>query len=602
MSAGGCPLPNDHPTPRESSSSTTCLQGTMHSVSTPYATQVSPSSSDPRSPSETPSIPRTSQDCASPVDFIHPYANPDLVISRTSRPQDSPQQPGFTNISRRDSISTVTESISSKSTVFPVMSRDETRDVCTSQNGHRIRKREISSPTPLLQGDSAYLDRNTKFLSLHPPPPYMGSVQPHSPTVALISLQEAQARERSRSTTYHATAVHSGNVDSTSRVYSPDPDDRVSILESRNGPDSNIRSSRSRTMSISVGSRAKTTLHSLVGGVLPQPERRSSEASVSSAMPARRVLKHKKSGFMRLFSARGEGDKSPLPPVPSLSDTHLGQHFQTRSSVASSKVSLSTNSVTRTSLPGLEDSTTNSATLTSDMDASSEEDQDLTFDPKSPAGPRKRLPPPLYIATGSSSSLSPFPSPERQIFSWTPAANPRLASLSPANVPQSAPPAGSDFQGLKLRPVSALFSAQFADFVASPDANESVDSCTTSPTVNSGVMLSPLTPDSSRPSDEELRPAVKVLGEQSLAVQALQDRFVAAKKAWQTQISGLEGQVRDLQTEIADLRAADDKEYCQVCRRGDPLKTNESRKKLGVLDRPRARTSDAARFSNGNKD
>lgn len=604
MSAGGCALPNDHPTPRENPSSTTCLQ---HTASTPYTTQVSPSSSGPRSPSVTPSIPRASHDSVSPVDFIHPYANPDLVIPQTSRPQDSPRQPDFTNIGRSDSISTVTESVSSKSTVFPVMSRDELPNVFDpkdTQSGHRIRKREISSPTPL-QGDSAYLDRNTKFLSLHPPPPYMGPVQPHSPTVALISLQEAQARERSRTTTYHATAVRSSNLDSTSRVYSPDPDDGVSIPESRNDPDSNLRPSRSRTMSISVGSLAKTTLHSLVGGVLPQPERRSSEACVSGAMPARRVLKHKKSGFMRLFGVRGEGDRSPPPPVPSLSDTHLGQNFQTKLSMTSSKVSLSMSSVTRTSLAGLEESAANSTTLTSDIDASSEEDQDLTCDPKCLAGSRKRLPPPLYIATGLSNPLSPFPSSERQILSRTPAANPRSASLSPANVPQSAPPAGSNFQGLKLRPASALFSAHFGDFVVNSDTNGSLDSCATSPTVNSGVMLSPLTPDSSRPSDDEPRPAVKILGEQSLAVEALQGRFLAAKKVWQTQIWELEGRIRDLQTEIADLRAADDKEYCEVCRRGDPqkqLKIDESRKKLGVLDRPRARTSDAARFSSGNND
>ena len=533
------------------------------------------------------------------MDFVHPYANPDLVISHTSIPHGSPQQTGFTNINRSDSFSTVTESISSKPTVFPVMSREAAQNVFTPkdvQSDHRIRKREISSPTPLLHGSSAFLDRNTTFLSLHPPP-LGGAPQPHLPAVALISLQEAQARERSRSAT-HVAAVPSNNVNSVSRVCSPVQDDAVSIRESRNDPDTSTRPLRSRTMSISVGSRAKTTLHSLVGGVLPQPERRSSEASVSSSIPPRRVLKHKKSGFMRLFSARVEGEKSPPPPVPLLSDTHQNQDLRTTSSMTSSKVSLTAHSVIRTSLAGVEEL----ATSLTDMDASSEEVQDSTFDPKSTAAPRKRPPPPLYIATGSSSSL---PSSESKIQSRTPAVDPRSALLSPSNVPQSAPPIGSDFKGLKLRPVSAVFSAHFADFVTTADTDEHLDSCATSPTVNSGAIPSPLTPYSNRPSDEEPRPVLKVLGEQSLAVKALQDQFVAAKKAWQHQIWELKAQVRDLQTELEDLQAIDDKEYCEFCHRGNPqkqLKTDESKKKFGVVNRPRARISDAARFSNGNRD
>ncbi|KAL4070831.1 hypothetical protein J3A83DRAFT_4528285 [Scleroderma citrinum] len=608
MQAGGCPPSSDHSSPTESSSSTTYHQGEMHTSSPPYDVEVSPSPTDSRRPSEIPSSTRSSRDSVPPANFVHPYANPDLVTPHTSKPRVSPHQTGFASVSRSDSISTVTDSISGKPTLFPTMSREASKNASPKDtpSGHRIRKREISSPTAFFHGsdlNSPYLDRNSNFLSLHPPPlGHMGPVQPHSPPVALISLQEAQARERSRNATVRANAVHSMNADSTPHVYSPDPDDVASIPESQNDPDSGTSSSRSRAQSISVSSRAKTTFHSLVGGSLPQPERRSSEASIfSSGPPAGRVLKPKKSGFMRLFSGRGDGDKIPPPPVPALSDIHLVQDLPTKLSLTTSKLSLSTVSVTQTSPPGLV-AASSSATMTSDIGVPSEENQYLALDPKCPGAPRKRLPPPLYISTGSSSPLSHFPNSESRVLSRTLAAS---SSLSAPNVPQSAPPAGSDFQGLKLRPVSALFSAQFGNFVANPNADAPSDSCVTSPSGTSAVMWSPLTPSSSRPSDGEPHPTVKAVGEQPLTVEALQEQFMAAKKAWQRQILELEGQVRDLQNEIEDLRAANDKEYCEVCQRGNPQKrpeTNESQKKLGVLDRPRAHTGDIARFSSANRD
>lgn len=90
--------------------------------------------------------------------------------------------------------------------------------------------------------------------------------------------------------------------------------------------------------------------------------------------------------------------------------------------------------------------------------------------------------------------------------------------------------------------------------------------------------------------------------DQSSVIQALQEQIVSARKAWQRHIWELEGQVRDLKAEVDDLRASGNaKGYCQVCGRGKPEEDGHTNtKKVGVVNRPRARTGDAARFGSGN--
>ena len=83
----------------------------------------------------------------------------------------------------------------------------------------------------------------------------------------------------------------------------------------------------------------------------------------------------------------------------------------------------------------------------------------------------------------------------------------------------------------------------------------------------------------------------------------LQNQIVSARKAWQRHIWELEGQVRDLKAEIEDLRTAEnDKAFCDVCGARKPTveRVPSDTRKVGVVDRPRARTGDAARFGNGN--
>lgn len=122
--------------------------------------------------------------------------------------------------------------------------------------------------------------------------------------------------------------------------------------------------------------------------------------------------------------------------------------------------------------------------------------------------------------------------------------------------------------------------------------------CSPSP-ISPGTGLSPMTPASHGMADK-----ASIVGsdDQASVIQALQDQIVSARKAWQQHIWELEGQVRDLKAEVEDLRVAD---YCAHCGQGRKheerhhLNSNDATRKGSVVDRPRARTGDAARFGNG---
>jgi hypothetical protein len=595
--------------------------GILHSTPTYEDASMPPSPSSDVSlnhdHSATPPSLHPSQGRSSHENFVHPYANPDLVASYTpDLVTTSPHQATSVNISRSDSSTTVTDSISTRSAAFSVMSTETSATSLTSReltNGNpRINGKEISSPIPLLRPNdinAGSIDRNTNLLSLHPPPRGFSTASRndplHSPTVTLISLQEAQARERSRSATVHTTVAPLSKArGGVSRV--PFPDSVASVAEGQHREmiTSGV-SARARARSISTGARAKNTPHTVVGG--PQhhkPERRGSEHAVSpsASVPSGRVLKHKKSGFMRLFSSRGvdvEKERSPPPPVPPLSNAYAERQIQ--GTAKTSNFTLARVPVPSFS-PSLLGAAASSITLTSRNSTS--------FDDDSPDGQttssRKRQPPPLYIVTGASGSCSHTSTAEASLLSrGAPTSSLDLApppSLL-CNTPQSAPPGTTDFQGLKLRPISTAFSSHFADIVVSPEEELQPDLYTPSSTASSGTALSPITPVSTRRSDDG--PA-RTSGEQSLVIKALQDQFISAKKAWQREVQELESQVRNLKTEVEDLRQAGDKEYCEICGRRDSQKRGTApadetqMKKLGVVDRPRARTGDAARFASGN--
>lgn len=545
------------------------------------------------SPSKVPS----SQERQSRDNFVHPYANPDLVAPYTPSPETIPSHHLILgDMSGSDSNSTVADSTSIRSEAFSVISTETSTSSLTSRDlpyeNPRVNGKKISSPISVLhQSDASYVDRNTRFLSLHPPPTgFEGPrrVNPRSSTVTLITLQEAQARERVRSNTVHTTVTRPKlpppNVDDTPETTEDQAEemDTVGIL------------ARTRVRSTSVGTRHTTA---------PLPPVQISEmgedsvVSTSTSPVHGRALKHKKSGFMRLFTGRnseGEKERSPPPSIPPLTDAYGKQSLQIH---GTRKTSMPT--LPRVPKPSFSP-TLHAPNATSALTNSSSSGGDGP-DGKVPSS-RRRPPPSLSIVTKTSdhsiSSLVTGRSSSSGL-NFTP---PAPLSLT---VPQSAPPGDTDFAGLKLRPVSASFSSHFADMVAAT-VKEPQHVHTPSSAASSSTALSPFTPVSMRRSDDASATGVETPGEEYLTIKGLQDQFVSAKKAWQQQIWELRGQIRDLTSELEGLRAVEIQECCDVCGRGKPRRRHASPsdeqqpENVGVVNRPRARTGDTARFASGN--
>ncbi|KAG1757709.1 hypothetical protein EDB19DRAFT_58976 [Suillus lakei] len=454
----------------------------------------------------------TSQSRLSHEDFIHPYANPDLVASYAP-PRPTQLRSTFGHVLRSDSAATVTDSLSSRSGAFSSTITPDTSASSIPSRDHipstsmRVHGKDISPPIAVLHAnDSVQCDQSTKLPSFHPPPIIEGvpGWNGHtSPTVTLISLQEAQARERTRSATANAM-VSPPSRETTSRIPFPEPDDSASIASTETSATGGFK--RARARSTSAGARAKGVLHSVVAASLHKPERRGSEPDVVS--PGGQTLKHKKSGFMRLFNGRErekgrDRERSPPPPVPSLhgvySEYPHGGNENSKSSlpiIPPRLSSLGSDAGSRTAL---------------NNEVSSDAEQELS--PRLVSSPSlKRAPPSLYISTGASNK-SPLTDP---------AQSPQSGKKSPWR-----PPLGAiDFQALKLRPMSTTFSSQFADIVAIPEVEHTseLELDTPTSTISSVTALSPFTPGSSRPSDDKSSPV-----EQSLVIKALQEQMIAAK-------------------------------------------------------------------------
>ncbi|KAF9244576.1 hypothetical protein BU15DRAFT_59350 [Melanogaster broomeanus] len=569
-----------------SSAAVSNLGGIVHTPPTYDAVRMLPSPSSDvsrnRHHSPAPSSLRPSQGRPSHDGFVHPYANPDLAVSYTSTPVTvSSQRTVLGNIQRRDSNTTVTDSTSTRSASFSIVSTETSATSLTSRElpsgNPRVNGKQISSPISLLRSNdinAVHVDGSTKFLSLDPPPG---------------GLDEAQARKGSRSATVHTVIPPPlERRDGASEVPFPDTDDVASIVEGQHRGEITARARSS-----SAGTRVRNTLHTYtVGGPQPpKPERRDSEPAVSppASVPSGRTLKHKKSGFMRLFTGRGvdgEKERTPPPPVPRLSDLYAERNLQTQGNAKQK----STLSGVPSFCPPLLGAAASNTTLASAYGTSSDSGASNGM----AASPRKRQPPSLYLVAGAS---DPSSHPSTTEVGFRGALTSPVLSLS---VPQSAPPGTTDFQCLKLRPISTSFSSHFSDIVTSHEEGSQPDVCTPSSTASSGTEISPITPVSTRRSDDAPAGTAESSEEQTLIIKALQDQLISAKKAWQRQIWELQGQVRDLKAEVEDLRAADDKEYCGVCRRGEDLRHRTSpvdetqSKKVGIANRPRTRTGDAS--------
>ncbi|KAJ6519685.1 hypothetical protein C8R45DRAFT_852801 [Mycena sanguinolenta] len=520
---------------------------------------------------------------------MHPYANPDLVVSYADEQvvTPAPARSAFNNLPdlvRSNSTATVTESLAtSRSGTGSALTPDTSASsVAPSQNSPRNRAsmfhgKEISSPLPIISAPLPTNNISSPLITPGVPPGWMERSQ--SPTFQLISLEQARA-QRSRSTT-----AQNLSVSSTSST--PFPETPPAIDDP--SPPSTI-AFRTRARSISTGARAKTALQNMVSSVpaRPPPERQNSEPAVPG-----KTLKHKKSGFMRLFNggrAEKEEKYSP-PPVPSLSDGYAAFNAQQQTGPPSSK-----SSIHRVPPPQLSPSMFQPQNSLDDSRVS----------------PTSRLPPPLSINT--------TPQPRHRAASTADDFQTRTAPSDMSDrdwnqqeLPQSAPPNVTEFPALKLRPVSTLFSAQFADHLT-PQRDSDVPSqlsldadVDTLSSTSPSTMISPVTPGlslggSARASGDRETGKLPMIAlatttdDQSALVQALQDQISNAKKAWQRHIWELEGQVRDLKAEVDGLRGG---EYCETCGRGGTRNSgmmHDHKAPSGVVNRPRARTGTSARF------
>ena len=470
---------------------------------------------------------------------------------------------GHGNITRSDSISTITDVLSSpsRSNLHHMAQASFIRqNSLPNPQSSTLSPKEISSPMSSLHAGDLMPSQRVPQPHVMARPPAMGPSgipgwmdNPGSPTIQLISLAEAQAqaKERSRSATVN------------SNVPFPEPEQSPS-------PPGSIHA-RSRARSISAGTKAKTALSNIVGG----PSQNPSE-SPSGPQPGGKPLKHKKSGFMKLFNGR---EKDAIPPVPTLSDAYNSQNTPSRASSTASRAPKF--SLARVPAPSFSVDNSISADIL--------------------ATKRTSLPPPLKIVTSSHSGEAKT-APNSH--TMTPTEGP-VSKLPGGKQPATAPASTSDFPSLSLRPVSTVFSAHFADHIAKPSTESPVEEKLNTPSSSPGRGASPIAPGSPLRNGESMD-QVSLLASsegQSKIIQALQSQIASSRKVWQQHIWELEGQVRNLKSEVEDLRSVGkEKGYCDSCGRGESDgRSHNLPKKIGVLDRPRARTGDgnAARFTSG---
>jgi hypothetical protein len=408
------------------------------------------------------------------------------------------------------------------------------------------------------------------------------------PTFGLISLEEAQA-QRSRSITTDSAA---SRPSTSSHI--PSSAIRFPIFRHEHANDTLDQSEHghdavgARVRSISAGSKAKNAFHTIVAGQ-PRSDRQAHEFGVSGTnggLPGK-ALKHKKSGFMRLFNGarQDKEEKAQPPPVPSLSDVYATFNVQQ----VEQKVPRT--STHRIPVPEL------SVTETAGRSVPQYEQTPLVEEAiRSRPSPSPKRPLAIDTLTQSPSS--------RETISFVEDVSFRTQTVHPSgssgpfrnkSVPQTAPAHVSEFPALKLRPISTMFSAHFGDhIIRDPRPSLDTDLGTTDSSSN---ILSPITPNSSARFD--LSSSDKPTSDEHT--------LISAKMSWQRHVWELEGQVRDLKAEIEDLRASSsDGDYCHACGRGKyqdapaghrPSGNVQEVKSSSVVHRPRARTGTSSRFA-----
>ena len=263
-----------------------------------------------------------------------------------------------------------------------------------------------------------------------------------NPGFSLISLEEARAQRRGTTLLSLNTRTYeplsTGNSCTTIAA-------ETSLSFPSDASHSDSVAARARGRSISAGAKARNVLSSLV----KQPERRGSESGFATGSEpstakdatttAVKSLKHKKSGFMRLFSNTKGYEKEPTPPPPSVPSLP-----QSEASALTSK-HIPKPSSHRIPVPRISPSLLEAARFEDAYQPGASDVIDISW--SSTTSPKRSLPHNLSISTGSSPlQLSPQVTKDE----------------SPQ---QPVPPDVNDCPSLKLRPISTLFSAHFGDHI-----------------------------------------------------------------------------------------------------------------------------------------
>lgn len=538
---------------------------------------------------------------SSSEDDRHPYANPDLVISYAMEPlPKSPLRSAMQFPPRNDSNLTVTDSFTtltlSNSGTRSTLSIDSYSSSSSSRNRlSSLQGRDISSPV------SAHsISKDEQVLPV-PPPDVVNlpgwTDRATGPAFSLISLEEARA-QRMRGSSNHDAAPRSSNASAVSSSTTPFPSNEHEIANIADVTSSGGTVSRTRGRTISAGAKAKNALQTIVG---QKPDRRESEPAIFGNQPPlgaqpNKTLKHKKSGFMRLFNSgkTNEKDEPEAPPVPSLSDAYAAHNQQ--HSRGAQKATLH-----RIPVPSISPSMFEASPVHDTISPSG----DSSTSVRATLNPR-RTPKSLHIDTFSQGLVPRGAASARGGDEFHQTRTLPASSETPWRIesqPQSAPANASQFPSLKLRPVSALFSTHFGDHIVSdPETIYETDLDTPRSSSPTGL-VSPVTPASySRSSNEQLYKS-SISGDSSSLVHALQEQVTPA---WQQHIWELEGQVRDLKAEVEELKAfGKDNAFCSTCGRGEKRSPDGPKRDIGsapgaasVVNRPRARTGTSSRFGN----
>ncbi|TCD69960.1 hypothetical protein EIP91_005549 [Steccherinum ochraceum] len=549
-------------------------------------------------------------------EYRHPYANPEFA-----RP--SPSQPYPNQTQNLEELHNLANSSSYASSLGPSESNvtltESSSNISQAHSGSTISLTPVPSPQPGKIRNHGPINKAAIRTVSHngavdnaPLPVTPASAMPGwsdtASSIKLISLEEAQAqaRERSRSGT------------TSSAVASPTTG-RFNDLEPLPSPTSQIWSTRIRSHSTNSTKVGRAQVVDVNRTPPPVPA-----IPPEQAAPQRTVVR-KKSGFMRLFNGK---ERASPPPVPSWSNASLPSPSSVTSVPPSTR-----RTPQRVPVPQMSPT----------MDASESVD---THHPRgdweyngdsnlSQATVREQLSsrrnvPGLSIVTSSSSpgdlhtrprgrSISPSASDATHMGSTLTPTTATDSFVDGSLPPSSAPPTSADFLGVNIRPVSTMFSHDFAGHLvrtSSDQSRPSLDMDSGTPTTSSGI--SPLSPGFSvnldgRPGDDKAMIGIaSPQDDQSAVIQALQEQIMVARRAWQRQIWELEGQVRDLKAEVEEFRAAEhSRDYCSACGRGsvgrpspdsevdmDDLK-KAGVKVSGVVNRPRARTGVGSRFASG---